>query len=147
MSKKSIRKSGLSARLEVRLPIETKEKLFQLCGNQFTASEMLRQIIERGEVPDLTVDSRIREQKALIEPVVIELARIGNNLNQVTRACNATLKFFNNVKEKQLKVDPSIFNSVLLQRLGDEIASLYETKKSLNNLMSDLIKWSNQNAG
>lgn len=146
MAKKGISKRGVSSRLEIRLPLETKQKLLDMCGDQFTASEMLRQIIECGEVPDLTVGSDIREKKKLIEPVIIELSRVGNNLNQVAKACNAVLRFFNHHKDNE-KLDQDTLKEITLQRLKEEMTSLTDVRKSLNDLMSDLIKWSNQNAG
>lgn len=143
MAKKGI-KRGVSSRLEIRLPIETKQKLLDMCGDHVSTSEMLRQIIERGEVPDLTATSCIREKKATLEPLIIELARVGNNLNQITKASNATLRFFNHFNTKD--IDKSVLGLVALQRLNDEMASLFETRKSLNRLISDLVKWSNSNA-
>lgn len=145
MVKKSIGKGGASSRLEIRLPYETKQKLIDMCGNQFTTSEMLRQIIERGEVPDLTATSVIREKKAVLEPLIIELARIGNNLNQIVRSFNATHRFYNNLKNNNaLNIDR--LTLVALQRLDDEKANLFKTREALNILISDLIEWSNQNA-
>lgn len=145
MVKKSIGKGGASSRLEIRLPYETKQKLIDMCGNQFTTSEMLRQIIERGEVPDLTATSVIREKKAVLEPLIIELARIGNNLNQISRSFNATHRFFSHYKNNNA-VNIDSLALVALQRLDDEIANLSKTRESLNILISDLIEWSNQNA-
>lgn len=143
MAKQRVKNSD-TTRLEIRLPKETKQKLVEMCGDRFTASELLRQIIEAGEVPNLTSSSQIREKKALIEPLIIELARIGNNLNQAVKVCHTTYNWFEKYKSNP-KLNDVRFRVTTLERLNDEIAELSKVREELNKLMSDLIKQSNKN--
>lgn len=143
MSKKSISKNCATTRLEIRLPISTKQKLLDMCNGQFTTSEMLRQIIESGELPDFSSVSKVREKQRTIEPLIVELARIGNNLNQLVRVCN-TVRSFLSKYEKDTRFDSFLIQCTSLKRLDVESDSILKIRDDLKVLMNELMKWSRE---
>ena len=131
------------ARLEIRLPQSTKQKLVDMCGNQISASEFIRQIIEAGELPDLSRGSVVREKREAIEPLIRELSRIGNNVNQLARSLNIVLNFYNKRKDNS-SFDSVILGLTCLERLEKEVPKAIELRNEIKEVLKALIEWSNE---
>ena len=131
------------ARLEIRLPKSTKQKLVYMCGNQISASEFIRQIIDSGDLPDLSRGSVVREKRETIEPLIRELSRIGNNVNQLARSLNIVLNFYNKRKDDS-SFDSVILGLTCLERLEKEVPKVRELRDEIKEVLKALIEWSNE---
>lgn len=131
------------ARLEIRLPKSIKQKLIDMCGNQISASEFIRQIIDSGELPDLSRGSVVREKREAIEPLIRELSRIGNNVNQLARSLNIVLDFYNKSKDDS-SFDSVILGLTCLERLEKEVPKVRELRDEIKEVLKALIEWSNE---
>ena len=130
-------------RLEIRLPKSTKQKLVDMCGHQISASEFIRQIIESGELPDLSRGSIFREKKELLEPLIMELSRVGNNVNQLARSTNYARLFYENNKDN-LKLNRDILLSSSFTLLSVEYEKTVALRNEVYGVLRKLIDWSNE---
>lgn len=147
--KKTLTKATLNSRLEIRLPEETKRKLSDYCTVANTSSsEFIRQIIDDGDLPDVRAMSIYQVKKAMLEPLITELSRIGNNLNQSVRTMHLTRQLYelnrNNPKLSS-ELDQSAFILSCLTTFNHEVELLRKARTELQQLMKDLIKWSGEN--
>lgn len=147
--KKTLTKATLNSRLEIRLPDETKRKLFDYCSAANTSSsEFIRQIIDNGDLPDVRAMSIYQVKKAMLEPLITELCRIGNNLNQSARTMHLTRQLYehnrNNPKLSS-ELNQSAFILSCLGKFNHEVEQLSKARTELQQLMKDLIKWSGEN--
>lgn len=148
--KKNLTKATLNSRLEIRLPEETKRKLSEYCSVANTSSsEFIRQIIDNGDLPDVRAMSIYQVKKAMLEPLIIELCRIGNNLNQSAKTLNFIRLYYrrhsSNPKLSELAQSAVILGC--LSKFDDELVQLRTARSELRQLMKDLIKWSGENVG
>lgn len=130
-------------RLEIRLPKSTKQKLVDMCGHQISASEFIRQIIESGELPDLSRGSIFREKKELLEPLIMALSRVGNNVNQLARSTNYARLFYENNKDN-LKLNRDILLSSSFTLLSVEYEKTVALRNEVYGVLRKLIDWSNE---
>lgn len=131
------------ARLEIRLPKSTKQKLVSMCGNQISASEFIRQIIESGELPDLSRGSIFREKKELLEPLIMELSRVGNNVNQLARSTNYARSFYKTYKDN-LDFNSDVLLSSSLTLLSVDYEKTVALRNEVYGVLRKLIDWSNE---
>lgn len=130
-------------RLEIRLPKSTKQKLVDMCGNQISASEFIRQIIESGELPDLSRGSIFREKKELLEPLIMELSRVGNNVNQLARSTNYVRLFYEKNKDN-LKMNRDVLLSSSFTLLSEDYEKTVALRNEVYSVLRKLIDWSNE---
>ena len=130
-------------RLEIRLPKSTKQKLVDMCGNQISASEFIRQIIESGELPDLSRGSIFREKKELLEPLIVELSRIGNNVNQLARSTNYARLFYKTYKD-HLDFNSDVLLSSSLTLLSEDYEKTMALRNEVYGVLRKLVDWSNE---
>lgn len=136
------------ARLEIRLPRSTKQKLVSMCGHQISASVFIRQIIESGQLPDVPAMSACKAKKAMLEPLIVEFSRVGNNLNQSAKAMHLIRQLYDNCVNNR-KLNDLEYSAVLcssLTKLNSEVEQLSKARSELQNLMKDLITWCGENA-
>ena len=130
-------------RLEIRLPKSTKQKLVDMCGNQISASEFIRQIIESGELPDLSRGSIFREKKELLEPLIVELSRIGNNVNQLARSTHHARLFYEKYKDN-LKMNRDVLLSSSFTLLSEEHEKTLALRNEVYRVLKKVVDWSNE---
>jgi mobC-like protein len=130
-------------RLEIRLPKSTKQKLVDMCGNQISASEFIRQIIESGELPDLSRGSIFREKKELLEPLIVELSRIGNNVNQLARSTHYA-RFFYERNKDNLKMNRDVLLSTSFTLLSEEHEKTLALRNEVYRVLKKVVDWSNE---
>ena len=130
-------------RLEIRLPKSTKQKLVDMCGNQISASEFIRQIIESGELPDLSRGSIFREKKELLEPLIVELSRIGNNVNQLARSTHYA-RFFYERNKDNLKMNRDVLLSSSFTLLSEEHEKTLALRNEVYRVLKKVVDWSNE---
>lgn len=131
------------ARLEIRLPTSTKQKLVSMCGHQISASEFIRQIIESGELPDLSRGSIFREKKELLKPLIMELSRVGNNVNQLARSTNHARLFYKTHKDN-LDFNSDVLLSSSLTLLSEDLEKTVALRNEVYGVLRKLIDWSNE---
>ena len=131
------------ARLEIRLPKSTKQKLVSMCGHQISASEFIRQIIESGELPDLSRGSIFREKKELLKPLIMELSRVGNNVNQLARSTNHARLFYKAHKDN-LDFNSDVLLSSSLTLLSEDLEKTVALRNEVYGVLRKLIDWSNE---
>ena len=130
-------------RLEIRLPKSTKQKLVDMCGNQISASEFIRQIIESGELPDLSRGSIFREKKELLEPLIVELSRIGSNVNQLARSTHYA-RFFYERNKDNLKMNRDVLLSTSFTLLSEEHEKTLALRNEVYRVLKKVVDWSNE---
>lgn len=130
-------------RLEIRLPKSTKQKLVDMCGNQISASEFIRQFIESGELPDLSRGSIFREKKELLEPLIVELSRIGNNVNQLARSTHYA-RFFYERNKDNLKMNRDVLLSTSFTLLSEEHEKTLALRNEVYRVLKKVVDWSNE---
>ncbi len=96
--------------LSVRMAPEERERLLRLCRESgLSVSALIRSRIDGVEI-------RPREPEELHD-LYVEINRIGNNVNQIARACNAGMTAPDSAAEQALFLLRKVY--ALLERVAD----------------------------
>ena len=83
---------------------------------KITPSTMIRTLLDRGKVHEVVYENRVDDQTlTLMNKIITELGRIGNNINQIARVANTT----------------GLDDPVLIEALNKALGELTECKHEL----------------
>ena len=78
--------------VKARLNDQEYNKMMLICQRlKITPSTMIRALLDRGKVNAVVYENKVDDQTlTLMNKIITELGRIGNNINQIARVANTT---------------------------------------------------------
>ena len=117
MRKKREKKETRNHIVKARLNDQEYIKMMTICQYlKITPSTMIRALLDRGQVHAVVYENKVDDQTlTLMNKIITELGRIGNNINQIARVANTT----------------GLDDPVLIENLNKALGELTECKHEL----------------
>jgi hypothetical protein len=111
--------------VKARLNDQEYIKMMTICQYlKITPSTMIRALLDRGQVHAVVYENGVNDQTlTLLNQIITELKRIGNNINQIARVANTT----------------GLDDPVLVDHLNYALGELTECKHELLEKVGDAI--------
>lgn len=92
MGKNREKKETRNHIVKARLNDQEYYKMMLICQRlKITPSTMIRALLDRGKVHAVVYENKVDDQTlTLMNKIITELGRIGNNINQIARVANTT---------------------------------------------------------
>ena len=92
MGKNREKKETRNHIVKARLNDQEYYKMMLICQRlKITPSTMIRDLLDRGKVHAFVYENKVDDQTlTLMNKIITELGRIGNNINQIARVANTT---------------------------------------------------------
>ena len=122
---KSGKKETLNHILKARVTDREYYKVMAVCRQlKITPSRVIRAFLDQGEVHATVYENGVSDQTlTLLNQIITELKRIGNNINQIARVANTT----------------GLDDPVLIENLNKALGELTESKHELLEKAGDAI--------
>ncbi len=122
---KSGKKETLNHILKARVTDREYYKVMAVCRQlKITPSRVIRAFLDQGEVHATVYENGVNDQTlTLLNQIITELKRIGNNINQIARVANTT----------------GLDDPVLIENLNKALGELAESKHELLEKAGDAI--------
>ena len=122
---KSGKKETLNHILKARVTDREYYKVMAVCQQlKITPSRVIRAFLDQGEVHATVYENGVNDQTlTLLNQIITELKRIGNNINQIARVANTT----------------GLDDPVLIENLNKALGDLTESKHILLEKAGDAI--------
>ena len=117
MKKNREKKETRNHIVKARLNDQGYNKMMFVCQRlKITPSAMIRALLDRGKVHTVVYENKVDDQTlTLLNTIITELGRIGNNINQIARVANTT----------------GLDDPVLIDHLNNALGELTECKHEL----------------
>ena len=122
---KSGKKETLNHILKARVTDQEYNKVMAICQYlKITPSRLIRAMLDQGKIHATVYENGVNDQTlTLLNQIITELKRIGNNINQIARVANTT----------------GLDDPVLIENLNKALGELTESKHELLEKAGDAI--------